>query len=441
MMEGHQDRRRSPSVGQQQIHDISHPLTSPHYSEHTPALGLDPSISSSTFTSGAFNAGIPSTSAAEQFDFSNPYLNASAQASEFRQQAIIEQELEHQYKQRNSISSGQQRPSHLDLQDSNHQFVNNFVTPDSANTFANQFSEHGVNGRQDAYDNAFMLDPSLQIGAQPQNQSINPAELISNMNSPQGHLTTPPNMMQVDSRPPSGQSPSLQQGQFYSPNHSRHASLDPSSAGFPSGQQPTDWTGMLAGASFQQHRRAPSEHSEVSSSVAPSPFLNQQDSFESYDPNRSPMLNAQQDSSLYQEALGIERFSLSDAQHQQRQGVSPRRSPYVSPRMTPHQGLGIAPDTQFMLPSNDMSNPYGANLGSQSFKSPAEQDFANRYLHRESSDMGQAAQMAPPEINVELAPPSRQQNYEVPRNESDVDALSPPERGISSQPKAKTSYL
>ena len=428
MMEAHQDRRRSPSVGQQQIHNISHPSASPHYSEHTQGLGLDPSISASTFTSGAFNAGVPSTTTAEQYDFSNPYL--TTQSSHFQQQGIIGQELEQQYKQRNSISSGQQRPSHLELRDSNHQFVNNFVSSDSANTFADQFPEQGLNGKQD-FDNTFMLDPSLQTGAQPQNQSINPAELIGNMNSPQGHLSTPPNLMQVDSRPTTGQSPSLQQGQFYSPGHSRHASLDPSSAGFPNGQQPTDWTGMLASASFQQRRRAPSEHSEVSSSVAPSPFLNQQESFETYDPSRSPMLNPQPDSSLYQEALGIERFSLSDAQQQQRQGVSPRRSPYVSPRMSPHQGLGIAPETQFMLPSNDMNNPYGVNLGSQSFRSPAEQDFANHYQHRETSDMGQAAQMAPPEINVELAPPSRQQNYEVPRNDNDTDALSPPERGMS----------
>ena len=412
-----------------------------HYPEHTPGLDLDPSIDPSTFASGVFNASaVPSTSGGEQYNFSNPYMNVGSQAPQFHHQGIPTndypaQELEQHYKQGNSISNVQQRPSHLNLQDSNHQFTNNFVTTDTSANFGNHYSSQELNGKVDStYDNVFLLDPTLQTGVQPRNQSlsqsINPADLIGNMNSPQGHLSAQSSLVQMDSRSTTGQSPAIQQTQFYTPGHSRHTSLDPASAGFGHGQQSTDWTGMLGGASFQQHRRAPSEHSDVSSSVAPSPFLAQQDSFETYDQNPSPMLNPQQDTNIYQEALGIERFSLSDQQQQQRQGVSPRRSPFVSPHMSPHPGLGIAPENQFMLPSNDMNNPYGGAPGPQAYKSPAEQTFADYQLKPDGSDMGQAAQMAPPEINVELAPPSRQQQYELSRNESDADALSPPERGM-----------
>jgi hypothetical protein len=431
-MESHQDRKRSPSVGQQQPnHNISHPSSSV-YSEHTPGLGLDPSISSPTFTTGAFNAGIPSTTGTEHYQYTNPYLAASSQAPQYTPLDLPisdfgGQELGEHYKQRNSLN-GQQRPTHLNLQDSNHQFVNNFGPPELTTNFAEQFSSQDPNTNQDNFDNVFLLDPSLPSVGQGQDQSINPADLIGVMSSPQGHLSTL-NMMQVDSRPvtmPSMHSPSMQQTPFYSPGHSRHVSLDPASAGYQHVQQhQAEWNGMLGNA-FQQHRRQPSEPSDVSSSVAPSPFLPQHDNFDTYDQGHSPMLNPQQEGSGYSEVLGMDGFSLTDAQ--QRPGVSPRRSPYVSPRMSPRQGLGLAPETQFMLPSNDTSSAFGTVNGPHSYTSPAGEHFPN-YLNREPSDMGQAAQMQPPAINVEPPEPSRQQQYDAPRNGGIADGLSPPDRG------------
>ena len=431
-MERPQDRRRSPSAGRMQKQNRGHQSSSPPY-DQTSGLGLDPSIGPSTFSTGSFNSALSSTNS-EQYNFQGDYLNRNpSQAAHFQQHTLPsnhfpEQEFGQTYEQRNSIPDGQQRPSSLNLRQSNHQFGNDFLDANSSTDLSNPFQQSDIAINKDL----LMLDPSLQTGSQPPNQSINPADLMNNMPTPHNHLTTPPNVMSFESRSPPGQSPSPQQNRMYSPNHSRQVSLDPARAAFSHGQQPTDWTGMLGGASFQQHRRAPSEHSDVSSSVAPSPFLPQQDSFDTYDQNPSPLLNPQHDNLPYQDAFGIERFSLSDQQqHQQQQrqqhrGISPGHSPYVSPRMTPHPGLGISQD--FVLASNDLSSQFGGGPGPHIYNS-TESDFGGMQMEHEASDMGQAAQMAPPEINVELAPPSRQPGYELHHTENDFDGLSPPERG------------
>ena len=436
-MEGQPNRQRSPSAGQVQRRVINHSSSSPHYVDQITRLGLDPSTNSSTFGTGPFNVGVPTTTAAEQYSFSGSYMNTADPVQRYAQHTLpsndfADRDFVQAYKQRNSISNGQQRPSELNLQQSSHQFADEYLNTDvdAPAEFADAFQQQDVSGKPDL----LMLDPSLQGGNQQQNQSINPADLMGSMSTPQNQLITPSNMMTLDSRSPPGQSPSSQKRRMYSPNHSRNISLDPASAAFSQGQQPTDWSGML-GASFQQHRRAPSEHSDVSSSVAPSPFLPQADSFDGYDQNHSPMLGAQHDHSLYSDAFGIERFSLSDAQQQQqqqqqqRQGISPGHSPYVSPQMSPHQGLGISQDNPFTLSQNDMSNSFNGGAGPQMYNGQVEQDYASFPMENKISDMGQAAQMAPPEINVELAPPSRTQMFEPHRMDNDLDALSPPERG------------
>ena len=301
------------------------------------------------------------------------------------------------FKRNNSVGS-QQRPlpQHLNLQNSNHQF---------ATDFSNPFPPQG--------DNGFVLDPSLQAGNAAQNQSINPADIMGNVSPPE-HSHSPPNLMNVESRPSPHQSPSIQQGSAYSPNHSRHASLDPSSAGLPQGQRSGEWSGMLGGGAYR-HKRTPSDHSDISS-VA-SPYVTQ----DTFEPNHSPMLQPQQDPNAYQNTLGMERFTISEAQQQQQQqhaGISPRHSPYPSPRLSPHQSTSGIPEPPFILPSNDMGGGFGGGPGPQIFTSQAPTG--------PNVDMAQAPQMPPPEINVELAPPSGQENA---RGENDTDALSPPGRG------------
>ncbi len=61
---------------------------------------------------------------------------------------------------------------------------------------------------------------------------------------------------------------------------------------------------------------------------------------------------------------------------------------------------------------------------------PNQSDAFPQFTARhDSSDMGQAAQMTPPEINVEFAPTTKQAGIEPARTDNDLDALSPPARG------------
>ena len=369
-MEDHRGRSsRSPSVGFHPGSNSSHP-SSPHsFHQHSPTL----ETGNGTFNPAMFGGGMQSDPN-EQFNFpdQNNFLVPSPSAQNF--QPGNEFQASAQAFERNSIS-GQARPSQLNLQNSNHQPF----TPSFNNPFPSQ------------EDPTFILDPALQSSPQP-NHSINPAEIMGDQE--QGGAGQ--NMMQMDARPSSSKDAG-----FYSSAHSRHvSSLDPSSAGLTQTTQGGEWTGM-AGGPFG-HRRAPSEHSDISS-VGPSPYL-KQEGFESFEPSHSPMLNPQQDPSAYQSTLGMERFTINDSTQQ---GLSPRISPYPSPRMSPHQSVGLAADSHFILPSNDQG--YGGSPGPD-----------------QNSEMGQVPQIEPPSINVTFAPTRQLDQL---RSENNADALSPPGRG------------
>ncbi|KAJ5647672.1 hypothetical protein N7490_004044 [Penicillium lividum] len=152
-------------------------------------------------------------------------------------------------------------------------------------------------------------------------------------------------------------------------------------------------------SSFQGHRRAPSEVSEVSSANH-SPFLSQHE-YDGIENNVSPSLAPQKDPALYDNALGIESFTLSE-QQQQQQAFSPLHSPYISPQLMPQQGGEMVPH-MYGMPSDDMMNMINGG-----------------------SDIGQASQMAPPSINVEFAPPSRIPSFGPSKPAADFDSLSPP---------------
>lgn len=437
-MEAQQHRGRSSSANNVPHNRIRH-SASPHRFN---GQILDPSFHTPDFPPGDYSPNTLSNAGSGMpYDVST-YMNGNTQHLPFQQHVLPSNDfsdpgLGQSYQ---SESTYQRGASQLPNETIN-QFDPQIVESTSPTDFGDFSQQQGFATKQSLpFETAFLLDPQLQANMQVHHQSINPADIMSNMSSPQNmNTTTPPHLMPPDGSSPGHGSPSSTQAHTFSPNHSRHASLDPSSAQFPNGQQPTDWAGMLSGAQFQGHRRAPSEHSDVSSSVAPSPYLRQQESFEAFDPAHSPMLGAQQDPQLYHDALGIENFSLSDPQqqiqqHQQQQQqehISPRHSPYPSPRMTPHSGFGLPPENSFML-SNDMQqNSYNGQPESDLYTSPPNQSFPRFTMRHDSGDMGQAAQMAPPEINVELAPPSRQPTFEPLRPDNDLDALSPPERGTS----------
>ena len=167
------------------------------------------------------------------------------------------------------------------------------------------------------------LDPALAATA--------PSNLMNQMSTQAQTSPTPPHLLspsmqrQHSSGGSPHNSPGLQQTGFQPPhNHSRHTSLDPSSAAYPQ-----NWNGMQF-----QHRRVPSDaHSDVSSSAHPSPYLGNVENFEG-----SPLLNPQQDPSMYQEVMGIGQFSLND-QQAANPYISPAHSPHVSPRLMPQQHL------------------------------------------------------------------------------------------------------
>jgi len=250
-----------------------------------------------------------------------------------------------------------------------------------------------------------MVDPSLIA----QDNSIDPLDMMGNLSSQDQISPTSGNMMMNGIGSAQG-SPHIGQHQFLTPNHSRHTSLDPASAG--TRQGPTnEWSG---------HRRSPSEQSE--GSVGHSPFQGSQENFDPLETSHSPMLNPSNEPVLYGENIDLTRFNISE--QQQRQSLSRGTSPYsVSPQMVPSQG-GEMPqnngNNHFVLPSN-AAPQFDANGQMQMFP-----DGDGSYLH---NDMGQADMMVPPEINVDstFAPPSR-----VPQP-SDMDpnaeALSPPNRG------------
>ncbi|KAL8779524.1 MAG: hypothetical protein Q9213_006893 [Squamulea squamosa] len=438
-MEGQQHRGRSPSAGHQSNHDIKQSPSPHQFHGYNHNLSIDSSVSNPSFNSLSFSPNDTSPVGHDaQYSLPASFLDNSLQPPPYQQQHILpsndfgDLDQKHPYQQDNPASSLHRgpSPSHLNLQPSAQHFNPDLLASSSTGGFGNFEHQHSFTGEQ---ENTFLLDPQLDMQAQ--HQSINPADLMSNMSSPQNMMPTPPNLMPPDQNSPNHGSPQPNQGQgqFYSPHHSRHASasLDPSAA-LSQSQSHGDWA-RFTGEQFQTHRRAPSEHSDFSSSVAPSPLLPQQDSFETFD-QPSPMLNPQQDNPMYHDALGIGQFSISDSQQQHQ---SPRHSPYVSPRMSPHLGYGM-PQDRFQL-SHDLQTNFSGRPGPDIYPSPNDGSFA-QFQHRLSSaDMGQAAQMTPPEISVDLAPPSIPPNFVPIQPENDLDALSPPARGRRGRAKSDTS--
>ena len=427
MMETQQHRGRSSSAGRQPDPRIRHsPSPQNRHNQSSPS-GLP--TTSTNFTSQPFDSNISSTAGTGlQYGLSPSYMNGSVLQPQFQQHILPSNDFDDQ---RFGQSYQQDGLDPTFGQDSPH--INNSqdgqpYQSDALGLGANlpDFRQpQGFSVKQEqSYENSFLLDPQLDP---PQQNHINPADIMSNMSSPQTMNPTPPSLMPPDAHSSGPASPIMNQGQQWSPHHSRHASLDPSAA-FANGHQSAEWSGMLTGSQFQNHRRAPSEHSDVSSSVAPSPYMANQDTFENFDQNPSPMLNAQHDEQLYQGGLGIESFTLSEPQQQRH---SPRHSPFVSPRMSPQPGLGLAQDSSF-LPLSQANNSFNGGPGSELYTNNQPEAFPPFQPEERlgSNDMGQAAQMVPPEINVEYAPTTRQQSFEPPRYEqSDMDALSPPDRG------------
>ena len=411
-MEG-QSRGRSPSAGHGSNQHIRSSPSPHNFTGHVSQAEFGNPSPNQAFSTN-FNSDVSPTTVGN-LGF-NPYLDAGGQQQYTQASNAITssdfngQKYDPSFQPNGINANSQQIPSPLSPQ-SDAQLQSDMLSLETG--FPGFPQTQDFNPKQD-----LLLDP--QLAARFSDQSINPQDIMSNMSSPQNLIPTPPynHMRPQHSEPTSPFTPGPQVRQ-QSPGHSRNPSLDPATA-YTNGQ-PQDWSMM--GPQFQGHRRTPSEYSDVSSSNAQSPYLQQGDGFDLDQSHHSPLLQAQQDPQIYADGLGMESVNLSD---QQQQRASPRHSPYVSPRIAPQQGMGSIPDAPFgRLPENQNFNGAFMQEGFATEAFPTvkpEQRLG-------SNDFGRADQYEVPQINVESAPISLPGALENARSPTDVDALSPPDRG------------
>lgn len=401
----HHQRGRSPSAGHQQPHirnSHSH-SPSPHpYHNQSPepsvglglGLGIDAASSNPHFTNDftAFNT----SSAGSQF-----MTTSQPQQPPFSQQGIADTTTF------DPSFTSQPQPS----------FSPNLLAPEFSDT-AGDFSlfPPATSGEFNA--------PPLFSDLPPTNPQILMQQDLNNMTSQTHHSPTPPHMLGGDPNS-AHQSPSFNQHQFASSpshhSHSRHASLGPEAALLPHQIE-------FAHPQFQGHRRAPSEYSDVSSAGA-SPNLTSHDTFEPSEHGHSPMQRPQE---FYDGVVGFSNFSISDPQvaHSSR---SPSHSPAISPRISPQQIPDMGqPNNQAMLLNAGYPNAPGI-----SYSMPGSEQFPT--LSQDGASPGQQA-MAPPSINIDFAPNSRQNTFDPPKPQMDQTSLIPPDRGKLPLPHVQ-SYL
>lgn len=426
-------RQQQPQQQQQHQHQQ-------HQGQFTGAvtgLDLDPSIAAaSSFSNSSFDPSNNNLSTcAESYGYTAAgYLSgtpASQTDQNYANSLQISQSydtgLVPQFNESHGLSI-QQQSQQLQQQphiDDNFSSLLNSSTTDY--DFSSVYQNHSPSSNTaPEYDSSLLLDPQVH-------QQSHPTQL------PSSHPSTSPQISPLEQQQrssPGAMSPQGSTTAYYTPQHSRHASLDPASAAFLTSNAHPDWQAVMGNnAAFQGHRRAPSEVSEISS-AAPSPYLSQHESFDGVDNDPSPLLAPQNDPSLYDNALGIENFTLSEQQHQ---GFSPAHSPYISPRLMPQQGQEMmpnvpylsrpAPNTQYPTPPNDMyANGQEAMMNVPQGPHP-------------SGDIGQASQMAPPSINVEFAPPSRIPSFGPAKPANDLDSLSPPPSSTRKSPCIRFSFV
>ena len=380
------NRGRSPARGNAQ--HIS-PQPSPNLFSG-PVPGVDPSVQQA-LTQGKFNTAANA--------FSNPFLPSQQQGGlqpDPNQSNYYNNQQYHQNLYQDNQFGGQ------DLNQSYNNGGNFMYQNENVNSDFNQ--NYSLN-------QAFDMKTQYDINAQ---NNVNPAEL-SKVSSPQDNQSPGLQLPEQQKQPSQPGSPASTNGQFFTPQHSRNVSLDPSSA--------------YSGVSFTQHRRAPSEHSDVSSAQH-SPYLAHA---EMNNPGvalgHSPYLPAQQDAN---NAFGMESFSLGDQQ------------PYRSPRLMPHME-GNQPGPGMDGSGLHLSQPMGIPVPDVYTTQPPQYQIQppvvpSNHLRNTSvvSDLGQADQYAPPTINIEPAPVSRQQSF-GPAGEEMEGALSPP--SSSSKSLHRLSYL
>ncbi|KAI9036843.1 putative C2H2 transcription factor Crz1 [Aspergillus affinis] len=423
---GVKNRSVSPSA------HLHHPQQQP-YNHPSVGLTLDPSVTVPSF----HNHPSSSSPSADSYTYSTGgYLSPPGAPSlappdqPFSHGLQLPQSFEPGLVNQFDQSSGISLQQHPQPQQSTEENFSTLLNSDPAGFDFSVYQNHSPNSTTaPEYDSSLMLDPQMHGQPRPVSQGVNPADLVGQISSP--HPSASPQMSPQEQHAhhssPSPISPlSSTAGTFYTPQHSRHTSLDPASANYLTGGSHADWQAVMGNAAFQGHRRAPSEVSEVSS-AAHSPYMSQHDTFDAVDNNPSPLLAPQNDPGLYENALAIESFTLSEhQQHQQHQqhAFSPAHSPYISPQLMPQQGPEMIPNIPYISPP--IENPqYSTPSVNDVYNNGPDGPVMSQGIPL-GQDIGQASQMAPPSINVELAPPSRNPIFPQSKPTADLDSLSPP---------------
>ncbi|BDD60616.1 DNA-binding transcription factor [Monascus purpureus] len=428
-----QDSRPSPSGTFQSRSDSASPHPQYHHHDVPSGLGFDFSAAAGQFSNATpfTNPGAgPAGTQSFAYPPGYPPQSLASPDQSFPHGQPLPQQFDTSYMGQLDQSSGlrpfSQHESFSNLLNSNPtDFDLSIYTSDPA--VATHHNNH-MNNTTGEFGSPILLDTHTQIHQQPQtaNQSINPVDLVGQMASP--HTTTASHLSQ-DQQPTSHplqqqhsspgplSPPTSTHSTYYTPQHSRHSSLDPTTVAYLSGQ--SDWQSVLHNSAFQHHQKAPSEISDLSS-AAHSPYMSQHESFDASETNASPLLPPQNDPGVYDNVLGIETFTLSE-----QQAFSTSPSPYLSPQLVPQQGADLGPTIPF-LSTQPQPNPEYPTPPTDMYDNSGTGGMMD--MTQASSglgDIGQASQMAPPSINVELAPPSRVPTF-GPKPAANMDSLSPP---------------
>jgi hypothetical protein len=319
-------------------------------------------------------------------------------------------------------------------------FINNF----DANAGLTDGSYDGplfTSSADGSFLDATALDPALLDPQLSPQSGLGPMATSSQAPTPP-HLLAP-NTLNRHSSSPHG-SPAMQNAQYRSPSpaHSRHTSLDPSSAAFPQGQgQMGEWGGA---AQFQGHRRTLSDaHSDISSAHQ-SPYMQAADDF-NQPLSHSPHLHGQ-DPVMFQDVMGIGGVSLSEASPSY---ITPSHSPHISPSISPNHQAGNSFPTMdnFNLigPMGNQINQYDpSGMQGVSLQGPTidYSNMSNTSLGPDDPNRSDA--MSPPEISIQFAPPSRQASFEPQNQKAPADssgALNLPEKRKSQNPCLDWTHL
>lgn len=440
-----QQRGRSPSAGHN-AHLTSSASASPHpqtllnhpYQQQPQQTFGNPDLSLGGFNQPQQQFNPAFQQDAQQYldpqstllDFSQAQFQNPGQSLDIAQQTFMQGQSNLPTQQ--NISYFQQPPglNHTDSSDhlspgsSSVNLNLNVPSPYSTSSESTNFPSFDLDASAQA------LEASFLYGQQQQQQAFDPSSLSLDVMATTHNNPTPPHLLQGGLRRPS-QSPSphstpnFQQSPFNDQSaRPRSESLDPASAAYP--RNGSGYGNQWAcGQSFQTHRRQPSDtYSDISThSAQASPYLGAVDSFDV-----SPMLGAQ-DPALFDNALGLSQFSLSDGQLSQSH-VSPGQSPHISPNIMPQFPQQPLPEYTPLNNFGYSTDPMGQNMAfSDSYQNNVSEPFPQLSTANSPGDFGQADVMSPPEINIDFAPPSRQPSFGPPATiAGQEDALSPPER-------------